>query len=77
MSARPILTNVAMSIQGQPLVGEKTKNVTVQASGNAGYAWATSAASTDAVSISADYGLYDTVQNTNVPAEITNFLAPA
>ncbi len=38
---------------------------------------ATSAASADAVSVSADYGLYDTVQNTNVPAEITNFRDPA
>lgn len=72
MAARPTLTNVALSTWGQPLAGAKSKTVAVQAGVNS-FANLPSIATSDVVSVSADYGIYDTTTSGNLTVEATNF----
>lgn len=64
MSARTQPTNVSLSLQGQPFVGEKAKSITVTSNSHA-------------VEVDADYGIWDTTSNINVVPELTNFINPA
>lgn len=83
-SSRPGLTNVSMSSFGQSqgsttqvsgmLVGEKPKTVTVQGPYNAQQS---STATTDVVSVGADYGVYDYTTSQNLDANATNLQSPA
>jgi len=73
MAARPVVGNVAMSNFGVPWTGLVQKTPAIVIAGNAGYAWALDCDSGDAITIGADYGIYNTDQSFNVPVEITNF----
>lgn len=77
MSARPTLTNVALSLWSQPFAGLAPDNKTVSVQGpyNA-VQTAAGVATSDAVSVSADYGVYDTTVNANLDANSTNFRDP-
>jgi hypothetical protein len=77
MAARPVITNVAMSNFGVPLTGLVQKTPIILSNAPAGYAWAGDVDSGDAISIGADYGIYDTDQSLPVPVEVTNWRDPA
>ena len=64
MSARTQPTNVSLSIQGQPFVGEANKTI-ITTSGS------------HAVEVDADYALWDTVSNVYVTPDQCNFRNPA
>jgi len=78
MAARPTIANVSLSTWGQPFVGQKTKNVTIQGpyNGQQGSAGSNDQ-TTDTLSVSADYGVYDTTTSSNVDSNSTNFKDPA
>lgn len=78
MAARPAITNVSLSTFSQPMVGQKNKTITIQGpyngqQGSAGNNDATS----DVISVSADYGVYDTTTSSNVDVNSTNLKDPA
>lgn len=75
--ARPALTNVVLSNFGQPLVGEKSKTVVLSAGLSSFANIGNSAATTDTVSVGADYGIYDTTVSQNVTVEASNWKDPA
>lgn len=82
-SSRPALTSVAMSSFGQSqgsttqvptmMVGEKNKTVTDQGPYNAQQS---SAATTDVVSVGADYGVWDYTISAALDVNSTNFKDP-
>lgn len=76
MSARPTITDVSMSNFGVPWTGGVQKTPAIVTAGNAGYAWCLDCDSGDAITIGADYGIYNTDQNANVSVEITTFRDP-
>lgn len=76
MAARPTITDVSMSNFGVPWTGAVQKTPAIVAAGNAGYAWALDCDSGDAITIGADYGIYNTDQSFNVPVDITTFKDP-
>lgn len=76
MAARTLPTNVAMSNFGQPLVGEKNKTVVVTGPFNA-VQTAQSVATSDVVTVGADYGVFDTTVTQNLVTESTNLRDPA
>lgn len=76
MSARTLPANVTMSTMGQPFQGEKNKSVTVQGPYN-GFQTGQSVATSDAVTVNADYGVFDTTVTQNLDVNSTNFKDPA
>lgn len=58
------------------MAGEVAKTPAVVAAGNAGYAWATSVASGDTITVGADYGVFDTTRTQNCPPEVTTLRDP-
>lgn len=70
MAARPTLANVSLSTWGVPQTGLVAKTVKVTGPYNAQQS---STATTDVVSTSADYGLYDTTTSQNLDVNSTNF----
>jgi len=76
MSARTLPANVTMSTMSQPFVGEKNKSVTVQGPYN-GVQTGQSVATSDVVTVSADYGVFDTTVTQNLDVNSTNFKDPA
>ena len=76
MGARPAITDVSLSTWGQPFAGAKAKSITIQGPYNAQMT-AASDATSDTISVSADYGVYDVTTSTNVDANATNLKDPA
>lgn len=84
-SVRPTVGNVSMSsfaqsgsatatVVGPMMVGEKNKNVTVQANNYNGQQ--SSTATTDVVAVWADYGVYDYTTAQNLDANSVNLKDP-
>lgn len=73
MAARPALTNVAMSNWGQPLSGQVQKTVSITYVDAQAPA---SAATSDVLTVGADYGIYDTTHAGNILVIDTNFKDP-
>ena len=73
MANRPALNNVTFSTFAQPLVGEVSKSITVQGPYNAQQS---SAATSDIVTVSADYGVYDTTASLNLDVNSVNWKDP-
>ena len=76
MGARPVITDVALSTWGQPFAGAKAKLITIQGPYN-GQMTAASDATSDTISVSADFCVYDVTTSTNVDSNATNFKDPA
>lgn len=72
MAARPTILNVGLSTWGQPVTGLVSKTYKVTGPFNAQQT-AASVATTDVVSVSADYGIYDTTTSSNLDTNSTNF----
>lgn len=71
MANRPALTNVALSTWGQPVVG--LVNKTFKVTGAAYNGQQSSTATSDVVTVSSDYGIYDTTTSQNLDSNSTNF----
>ena len=74
MASRPAITNVAMSNWGQPFVGQKNKNVSITFVDAQAPA---SSATSDVMTVGADYGIYNTTHAGNYTVDDTNFKDPA
>ena len=77
MPARPSLTNVVNSSWTQPTQSGKSKTVTLQAGLLSFANIGNSAATTNTITVDADYGIYDTTVAQNCTVEATNFKDPA